>query len=68
MLHVGWVGGVGIWTCGTKFGGLMNVRLARAEHKKLKKRPVENSTKNHKNCVQKVIDLSTLGAYNRDSS
>jgi len=30
-------------------------------------RPVENSTKNDNKIVQKVIDLSTIGAYNRDN-
>ena len=29
---------------------------------------VEKSLKNYKNCVQKVVDIRTIGAYNRDSS
>ncbi len=32
------------------------------------KYPVENSVKNHKKIIQKVVDLSVLSAYNRDSS
>ena len=29
---------------------------------------VENFVKNNKNCIQKVVDIRVLGAYNRDSS
>ena len=29
---------------------------------------VEKSLRNYKNCVQKVVDIRTMGAYNRDSS
>ncbi len=33
----------------------------------LKNWPVENSTKNDNKIVQKVVDLSTMRAYNRDN-
>ncbi len=33
----------------------------------IKKWPVENSVKNDNKIVQKVVDLSTIRAYNRDN-
>lgn len=42
--------------------------LAAELQQKALKYPVENSTKNHKKIIQKVVDLSVLSAYNRDSS
>ena len=43
-----------------KSGYMKNVDL-------MKKWPVENSVKNDNKIVQKVVDLSTIRAYNRDN-